>query len=79
MSLHTTDWSIIITVMAIIIISIFNSTIIVNIIRNETLECHAFLCPKRKMAQAATLTIAQVMTTLGSNVIILTKKFYNHE
>ena len=27
--------------------------------RNETLECHAFLCPKRKMAQAATLTIAQ--------------------
>ena len=28
--------------------------------RNETLECHAFLCPKRKMAQAATLTIAQV-------------------
>ena len=29
--------------------------------RNETLECHAFLCPKRKMAQAATLTIAQVL------------------
>ena len=28
--------------------------------KNETLECHAFLCPHRKMAQAATLTIAQV-------------------
>ncbi|XP_059082612.1 uncharacterized protein LOC131880113 [Tigriopus californicus] len=27
--------------------------------KNETLECHAFLCPKRKMAQSATLTIAQ--------------------
>ncbi|KAI3367896.1 hypothetical protein L3Q82_026726, partial [Scortum barcoo] len=26
---------------------------------NETLECHAFLCPKRKMAQAVTLTVAQ--------------------
>ena len=23
------------------------------------LECHAFLCPKKKMAKAATLTIAQ--------------------
>ena len=28
--------------------------------KNDTLECHAFLCPHRKMAQAATLTIAQV-------------------
>ncbi|XP_028250972.1 low density lipoprotein receptor adapter protein 1b isoform X1 [Parambassis ranga] len=27
--------------------------------RNETLECHAFLCSKRKMAQAVTLTVAQ--------------------
>ena len=27
---------------------------------NSSLECHAFLCPKRKVAQAATLTIAQV-------------------
>jgi low density lipoprotein receptor adapter protein 1 len=27
--------------------------------KNDTLECHAFLCPHRKMAQAATLTIAQ--------------------
>uniref|UniRef100_A0A3P9I0U4 PID domain-containing protein n=1 Tax=Oryzias latipes TaxID=8090 RepID=A0A3P9I0U4_ORYLA len=26
---------------------------------NETLECHAFLCTKRKMAQAVTLTVAQ--------------------
>uniref|UniRef100_H3DHP2 Low density lipoprotein receptor adaptor protein 1b n=1 Tax=Tetraodon nigroviridis TaxID=99883 RepID=H3DHP2_TETNG len=26
---------------------------------NETLECHAFLCPKKKMAQAVTLTVAQ--------------------
>uniref|UniRef100_A0A3Q4GTS6 Low density lipoprotein receptor adaptor protein 1b n=1 Tax=Neolamprologus brichardi TaxID=32507 RepID=A0A3Q4GTS6_NEOBR len=26
---------------------------------NETLECHAFLCAKRKMAQAVTLTVAQ--------------------
>lgn len=26
---------------------------------NDTLECHAFLCPKKKIAQAATLTIAQ--------------------
>ncbi|XP_015267122.1 PREDICTED: low density lipoprotein receptor adapter protein 1 isoform X1 [Gekko japonicus] len=26
---------------------------------NENLECHAFLCPKRKMAQAVTLTVAQ--------------------
>ncbi|KAF4518112.1 hypothetical protein B566_EDAN007813 [Ephemera danica] len=26
---------------------------------NETMECHAFLCPKRKVAQAVTLTIAQ--------------------
>uniref|UniRef100_A0A3B3YIY5 PID domain-containing protein n=1 Tax=Poecilia mexicana TaxID=48701 RepID=A0A3B3YIY5_9TELE len=26
---------------------------------NETLECHAFLCSKRKMAQAVTLTVAQ--------------------
>ncbi|NXI13009.1 ARH protein, partial [Irena cyanogastra] len=26
---------------------------------NESLECHAFLCPKRKMAQAVTLTVAQ--------------------
>ncbi|OCT92203.1 low density lipoprotein receptor adapter protein 1-A [Xenopus laevis] len=27
--------------------------------QNETLECHAFLCTKRKMAQAVTLTVAQ--------------------
>lgn len=27
--------------------------------RNETLECHAFLCTKKKMAQAVTLTVAQ--------------------
>merc|ERR550519_239802 len=27
--------------------------------RDGSLECHAFLCPKRKVAQAATLTIAQ--------------------
>ncbi|XP_045139136.1 low density lipoprotein receptor adapter protein 1-B-like isoform X2 [Portunus trituberculatus] len=26
---------------------------------NETCECHAFLCPKRKMAQAVTISIAQ--------------------
>lgn len=26
---------------------------------NETLECHAFLCTKRKMAQAVTFTVAQ--------------------
>ncbi|XP_007552995.1 low density lipoprotein receptor adapter protein 1-B isoform X1 [Poecilia formosa] len=26
---------------------------------NETLECHAFLCQKRKVAQAVTLTVAQ--------------------
>ena len=28
--------------------------------KNETLECHAFAAQHRKMAQAATLTIAQV-------------------
>ncbi|XP_054718302.1 low density lipoprotein receptor adapter protein 1-A-like [Uloborus diversus] len=27
--------------------------------KNETLECHAFLCSKRKVAQAAALTISQ--------------------
>lgn len=27
--------------------------------QNETLECHAFLCTKRKVAQAVTLTVAQ--------------------
>ncbi|XP_055945817.1 low density lipoprotein receptor adapter protein 1-A-like isoform X2 [Argiope bruennichi] len=27
--------------------------------KNETLECHAFLCSKRKIAQAAALTISQ--------------------
>uniref|UniRef100_A0A8C9MX67 Low density lipoprotein receptor adaptor protein 1 n=1 Tax=Serinus canaria TaxID=9135 RepID=A0A8C9MX67_SERCA len=27
--------------------------------QSESLECHAFLCPKRKMAQAVTLTVAQ--------------------
>nr|XP_015204142.1 PREDICTED: low density lipoprotein receptor adapter protein 1 isoform X2 [Lepisosteus oculatus] len=27
--------------------------------QNETLECHAFLCSKRKVAQAVTLTVAQ--------------------
>uniref|UniRef100_A0AAV2JB66 PID domain-containing protein n=1 Tax=Knipowitschia caucasica TaxID=637954 RepID=A0AAV2JB66_KNICA len=26
---------------------------------NETLQCHAFLCTKKKMAQAVTLTVAQ--------------------
>ncbi|XP_071534344.1 uncharacterized protein [Panulirus ornatus] len=26
---------------------------------NDTCECHAFLCPKRKMAQAVTISIAQ--------------------
>lgn len=26
---------------------------------NETLECHAYLCPKKKIAQAVTLTVAQ--------------------
>ncbi|KAL4630500.1 low density lipoprotein receptor adapter protein 1-B-like isoform X4 [Arapaima gigas] len=26
---------------------------------SETLECHAFLCPKKKIAQAVTLTVAQ--------------------
>lgn len=26
---------------------------------NGTLECHAYLCPKRKVAQAVTLTVAQ--------------------
>lgn len=26
---------------------------------NETMECYAFLCPKRKIAQAVTLTVAQ--------------------
>lgn len=26
---------------------------------NDTCECHAFLCPKRKMAQAVTVSIAQ--------------------
>ncbi|XP_069700114.1 low density lipoprotein receptor adapter protein 1-like [Periplaneta americana] len=30
---------------------------------NETMECHAFLCPKRKMAQAVTLTVAQSFNT----------------
>ena len=33
---------------------------------NSSLECHAFLCPKRKVAQAATLTIAQVKTSTGA-------------
>ncbi|KAG5856057.1 hypothetical protein ANANG_G00003890 [Anguilla anguilla] len=28
-------------------------------LQNETLECHAFLCTKRKVAQAVTLTVAQ--------------------
>ncbi|XP_076157965.1 low density lipoprotein receptor adapter protein 1a isoform X3 [Alosa pseudoharengus] len=27
--------------------------------QNQTLECHAFLCAKRKVAQAVTLTVAQ--------------------
>ncbi|KAF5893198.1 low density lipoprotein receptor adapter protein 1-B-like isoform X1, partial [Clarias magur] len=27
--------------------------------QNETLECHAFLCAKKKVAQAVTLTVAQ--------------------
>merc|ERR1711892_1521118 len=30
--------------------------------RNNTMECHAYLCPKRKMAQSATLTIAQAFS-----------------
>lgn len=30
---------------------------------NETMECHAFLCPKRKMAQTVTLTVAQAFKT----------------
>ncbi|XP_066993552.1 low density lipoprotein receptor adapter protein 1-A [Anabrus simplex] len=30
---------------------------------NETMECHAFLCPKRKLAQAVTLTVAQSFNT----------------
>ncbi|XP_011145617.1 low density lipoprotein receptor adapter protein 1 isoform X2 [Harpegnathos saltator] len=30
---------------------------------NETMECHAFLCPKRKMAQTVTLTVAQAFNT----------------
>ncbi|KAJ8287429.1 hypothetical protein COCON_G00000880 [Conger conger] len=28
-------------------------------LQNETLECHAYLCTKRKVAQAVTLTVAQ--------------------
>ncbi|PSN46838.1 hypothetical protein C0J52_09577 [Blattella germanica] len=35
----------------------------VSIYSNETMECHAFLCPKRKMAQAVTLTVAQSFNT----------------
>ncbi|KAL0133441.1 hypothetical protein PUN28_000881 [Cardiocondyla obscurior] len=30
---------------------------------NETMECHAFLCPKRKMAHTVTLTVAQAFNT----------------
>ncbi|KAK0180059.1 hypothetical protein PV327_005741 [Microctonus hyperodae] len=30
---------------------------------NETMECHAFLCSKRKMAQTVTLTVAQAFNT----------------
>ncbi|XP_063244241.1 low density lipoprotein receptor adapter protein 1-A-like [Bacillus rossius redtenbacheri] len=30
---------------------------------NETMECHAFLCPKRKTTQAVTLTVAQSFNT----------------
>lgn len=30
---------------------------------NETMECHAFLCPKRKMAQTVTLTVARAFNT----------------
>ncbi|KAF3849813.1 hypothetical protein F7725_019532, partial [Dissostichus mawsoni] len=30
---------------------------------NETLECHAFLCQKKKIAQAVTLTVAQAFKT----------------
>uniref|UniRef100_A0A3B4WQG4 Low density lipoprotein receptor adaptor protein 1a n=1 Tax=Seriola lalandi dorsalis TaxID=1841481 RepID=A0A3B4WQG4_SERLL len=29
---------------------------------NGTLECHAYLCPKRKVAQAVALTVAQAFT-----------------
>ncbi|BFZ09892.1 hypothetical protein BsWGS_12931 [Bradybaena similaris] len=29
---------------------------------NETMECHAFLCAKRKIAQAVTLTVSQAFT-----------------
>lgn len=30
---------------------------------NETLECHAYLCPKRKMAQVVTLTVARTFNS----------------
>ncbi|KAG7197829.1 hypothetical protein KM043_001643 [Ampulex compressa] len=30
---------------------------------NETMECHAFLCPKRKIAETVTLTVAQAFNT----------------
>ncbi|KAM4041341.1 low density lipoprotein receptor adapter protein 1-B-like isoform 2-T2 [Anomaloglossus baeobatrachus] len=29
---------------------------------NEALECHAFLCPKKKLAQTVTLTVAQAFS-----------------
>ena len=40
---------------------VFNINFTNNNNRDGSLECHAFLCPKRKVAQAATLTIAQVL------------------
>ncbi|XP_066594821.1 low density lipoprotein receptor adapter protein 1-like isoform X2 [Prorops nasuta] len=30
---------------------------------NETMECHTFLCPKRKIAQTVALTVAQAFST----------------
>ncbi|XP_014283218.1 low density lipoprotein receptor adapter protein 1-A [Halyomorpha halys] len=30
---------------------------------NDTLECHAFLCPKRKVAQLISITVAQTFNT----------------
>ena len=30
---------------------------------NETMECHAFLCPKRKTARIVALTVAQAFDT----------------
>ena len=35
------------------------------------MECHAFLCPKRKVAQAATLTIAQAFNLAFKVLLVL--------